>query len=252
MLDHTSPMQLGKQALVVMAAPDFDGHAFSAPKWLFVLPLLPIIGLISVASLWGRCVHCGFTSTPLSVYAPLAELVYLAAGMTLFTFGSCPPTLVLRSICCRFRPHSHRSILYAYRRAEALPGVPRRDIYFSRLLRVQPGSVADFPSAGLHRSHLDASRPHRWASRHCWCGHSLVFGGYVHAGEPPETTASNLVGTSLAQFAPYFGQANAGNAVCCHAAAMRLVRAGKTAVAVHAPCLARAANLHNLNNGGLF
>lgn len=40
--------------------------------------------------------------------------------------------------------------------------------------------------------------------------HSLVFGGYVHAGEPPETTASNLVGTSLAQFAPTLGRPTPG------------------------------------------
>ncbi len=40
--------------------------------------------------------------------------------------------------------------------------------------------------------------------------HSLVFGGYVRAGEPPESVASNLVGTSLAQFAPALGKPTPG------------------------------------------
>ena len=87
MLDGTSPMRLGKQALIVMAALILTVCLFKTEMG-FVLPLLPVAGLVAVASLWGRCLHCQFTSTPLSVYAPLAELVYLAAGMALFTFGS--------------------------------------------------------------------------------------------------------------------------------------------------------------------
>jgi hypothetical protein len=203
-LDGTSPMRLGKQALIVMAALILIVCLFRT-EMAFVLPLLPVIGLVSVASLWGRCLHCSFTSTPLSVYAPLAELVYLAAGMTLFTFGS------VRKRWC-------------YAAFAVVSGlIPAVQSY---MLTVEPKLcpaclAVTFISAVYFVCSLEALQTSRlpgftvpiWMRAALTAGlvallvrHSLVFGGYVRAGEPPETTASNLVGTSLAQTAPTIGK----------------------------------------------
>jgi len=203
-LDSTGPAQLGKQALIVMAALILTVCLFRA-EMAFVLPLLPVVGLISVASLWGRCLHCSFTSTPLSVYAPLAELAYLAAGMTLFTFGS------VRKRWC------YAAFLVV---SGLIPAVQ------SYMLTVEPKLcpaclTVTFVSAVYFVCSLEALQTNRlpgftvpvWM-RAALTGaliallvrHSLVFGGYVHAGEPPETIASNLVGTPLAQMAPTIGK----------------------------------------------
>ena len=207
-LDSTTPTRLGQQALVVMAALILTVCLFRT-EMAFVLPLLPIIGLISVASLWGRCVHCSFTSTPLSVYAPLAELVYLAAGMTLFTFGS-----VRRRWC-----------YVAFAVVSGL--IPTVQSY---MLTVEPKLcpaclAVTFISAVYFMCSLEALQTSRlpgftvpvWvraaltvALVALFVRHSLVFGGYVRAGEPPETTASNLVGTSLTQFAPTLSRPTPG------------------------------------------
>ena len=203
-LDSTGPAQLGKQALVVMAALILTVCFFRAEMG-FVLPLLPVIGLVSVASLWGWCLHCSFTSTPLSVYAPLAELVYLAAGMTLFTFGN------VRKRWC----------YVAFAVVSGL--IPAVQSY---MLTVEPKLcpaclTVTFVSAVYFVCSLEALRTSRlpgftvpvWmrtaltvALAALLVRHSLVFGGYVRAGEPPETIASNLVGTPLAQTAPTIGK----------------------------------------------
>jgi len=203
-LDSTGPAQLGKQALIIMAAFILTVCLFRT-ETAFVLPLLSVIGLVSVASLWGRCLHCSFTSTPLSVYAPLAELAYLAAGMTLFTFGS-----VRRRWC--------------YAAFAVVSGlIPAVQAY---MLTVEPKLcpaclAVTFVSAVYFVCSLEALQTSRlpgftvpiWMRAALTVAlvallvrHSLVFGGYVRAGEPPETTASNLVGTSLAQTAPTIGK----------------------------------------------
>lgn len=203
-LDSTGPAGLGKQALIVMAALILTVCLFRA-EMAFALPLLPVIGLISVASLWGRCLHCSFTSTPLSVYAPLAELAYLAAGMTLFTFGS------VRKRWC------YVAFLIV---SSLIPAVQ------SYMLTVEPKLcpaclAVTFVSAVYFVCSLEALRTSRlpgftvpvWmrvaftvALVALLVRHSLVFGGYVHAGEASEMTLSNLVGTSLAQTAPAIGK----------------------------------------------
>jgi len=203
-LDRTGPAKLGKQALIVMAALILTVCLFRA-EMAFVLPLLPVVGLVSVASLWGRCLHCSFTSTPLSVYAPLAELAYLAAGMTLFTFGS-----------IRKR--------WAYVGFMIVSGlIPAVQLY---MLTVEPKLcpaclAVTFISAVYFVCSLEALQTNQlpgfvvpvWMRAALTVAlvallvrHSLVFGGYVHAGEPPESIASNLVGTSLSQTAPTIGK----------------------------------------------
>ncbi len=203
-LDGTSPMQLGKKALIIMAALILTVCLFRA-ELSFALPLLPVIGLVSVASLWGRCLHCSFTSTPLSVYAPLTELAYLAAGMTLFTFGS------VRKRWC------YIGFLLV---SGLIPAVQ------SYMLTVEPKLcpaclAVTLISAVYFVGSLEALQTSRlpgftlpvWLRTAVTVAlvallvrHSLVFGGYVRAGEPPETIASNLVGTSLSRFASSLGK----------------------------------------------
>ena len=203
-LDSTTPIQLGKQALVVMAALILIAYVFRS-EMTFLLSLLPVIGLVAVASLWGRCVHCGFSSIPLSVYAPLAELAYLAVGLVLFTFG------IVRKRWC------YVAFLIV---SGLIPAVQ------SYMLTVEPKLcpaclAVTFTSAVYFMSSLEALQTSKipgftipvWvrtaltvALAALLVRHSLVFGGYVHAGEPPESTASNVVGTSLSQMAPTIGK----------------------------------------------
>jgi len=203
-LDSMGPAQLGKQALIIMAALILTVCLFRT-EMAFVLPLLPVIGLVSVASLWGRCLHCSFTSTPLSVYAPLAELVYLAAGMTLFTFGSVRKRwcYVAFLVVSGLIPAVQSYMLTVEPKLcpACLAVTLVSAVYFvCSLEALQISKLPGFTIPVWMRAALTV------ALIALLVRHSLVFGGYVHAGEPPETIASNLVGTSLAQTAPTLGK----------------------------------------------
>ena len=203
-LDSTTPIQLGKQALIVMAALILIAYVFRS-EMAFLLPLLPVVGLIAVASLWGRCVHCGFTSTPLSVYAPLAELVYLAAGMALFTYGS-----IRRRWC--YTAFLIVSGLVPVVQSYLLTAEPK---LCPACLAVTFISAVYFVCSleALQTANLPGFTLPVWVRTCLTIGlaclfirHSLVFGGYVRAGEPPESIMSNVIGTALSQMAPTLGK----------------------------------------------
>lgn len=80
----TAPAQQGKLALLVMASLILVALALEI-EISKIVAFLPILGLVAVGALWGHCLHCFSGGTPLSTFAPLLELAYLAAGLVLFT-----------------------------------------------------------------------------------------------------------------------------------------------------------------------
>ena len=74
-----SPFQKAKWALAFMAALILLAVIFEG-EISKVAAYLPLLGIVAVAALWGRCLHCSAGGSMLSTLAPILGLIYLGGG----------------------------------------------------------------------------------------------------------------------------------------------------------------------------
>lgn len=128
--------QKAKWALAFMAGLIILAIIFEA-ELSAVTAYLPLLGLVAIGALWGRCLHCSAGGSMLSTLAPVLGLVYLGGGGAVHLAGpSQARVLPLLPLC--FGPCPRSASPDARERAKALPLLPRHHIPFRRLLRLLP------------------------------------------------------------------------------------------------------------------
>ena len=193
-----SPIKLGKRALWVMFGLILLGWAFRSEVERGAA-LLPILGIVAIAALWGRCLHCNTGGSTLSALTPVLGLFYLGAGFALYT----APWFSHKFF---YRTFLFCSAIVAPSQAYLLTQEPK---LCPSCLTITFVSAAYFfvtaqTLSQVHSRHFVLPKGFVNAIglflvllyvRHC-----LVLGGYVQAGKSPVVQVPHIMGAPLSRF----------------------------------------------------
>ena len=195
---NVSPVKLGKRALWVMFGLILLAWAFRSEVERGVA-LLPVLGIIAIAALWGRCLHCSVGGSTLSALTPVLGLFYLGAGFTLYTASW----------------FSHRFFYQAFLLCSAIVA-PSQAYLLTQEPKLCPSCLAiTFVSAAyffvtaqvINQDHSPRLVLPRWFINAIgaflvllYVRHCLVLGGYVQAGKSPTVQVPHIMGAPLGRF----------------------------------------------------
>jgi hypothetical protein len=203
-----APFRLAERALLVMAVLIVVALLFRSEISAFAA-FLPIAGIVAIAALWGRCLHCSFGGSLLSTLSPVLGLLYLSAGFVLYTFP------LLRG---RFYHWIFLIISALIPSVQAVLLVQEPKLCPS-CLTITFVSVAYFVTAiqTLAANHLPSMSLPRWFSGAIAAAlilllvrHTLVLGGYVQAGKTGTIQTPQITGSSIQRFVPTLTTPQAG------------------------------------------
>ena len=193
-----SPYQKAKWALAFMAGLIILTIVFES-ELSAVAAYLPLLGFIAIGALWGRCLNCSVGGSLLSTFAPVAGLVYLGGGGTLFTWVSQPKRVLYIFFLCVSAVVPALQALMLVSEPKLCPSCLGITLisaaYFISCLRVLSSSI------------LSGLRMPKALGTAMGIGlcllltrHLLVLGGYVSAGEVKETAVPSVIGRPLSHY----------------------------------------------------
>ena len=197
---RNNPFEKAEWALAFMAGLIVLTIIFEA-ELAKIVSFLPILGLIAIGALWGRCLNCSSSGSTLSTLAPVFGLIYLGGGMALFSrpllghrwpyafflliSGAVP---VLQACMLVSEPKLCPSCL-------TITFISA--VYFLCTLKTLSASVL---------SGIVAPKGLGIAMATVLCllllRHSLIVGGYINAGKTTDETIPSIVGTPFSRFVP--------------------------------------------------